>query len=195
MEDADTTSSKKEQQKKLEAMEEGEVRDNQKSVKSLSDHIKQIYENEGLPVSDEGSEETIGDLCDDERNELLEQHFKKDEPPAKKMRFDDPIVPIPVKRNFYVHVERDLRERAFFMLAKQRCGIQLVQCDSCRANRLHQISQQYGNDHLILVNMCEHCLKTNMYLASLYNTFWPKVELHNVQRINHHLPGEGCTSF
>ena len=141
--------------------------------------------------SDCGSEETIGDLCDDERNELLEQlHTKNDEPPAKKMRYEEgPIVPIPVKRNFYVHVERDLRERAFFMLAKQRCGIQLVQCDSCRANRLHQISQPYGNDHLILVNMCEHCLKTNMDLASLYNTFWPKVDLPNIKRVNHQLSG------
>ena len=79
-----------------------------------------------------------------------------------------------MKQNFYVYVKRDIRERIFFMIAKQLTSVSanlVVQIGTIK------ILQQYGKDHLILVNICEHCFKTNMDLASLCNTSYPNVEL------------------
>lgn len=161
------------------------------SEKSMSEKIEEIYREEGLPESDAGSEETIADLGKtDDNNELDEMC----EPAKKKMRLEITKLQKEMKA-YYVHVERPLRERAFNSLVKQRFSIQIVQCDICRANRTHLIVQNYGSDWLVVMNLCEKCLQTNMEIGKLHNTFWPKYEQLELCRINHQLPSDGIIFF
>ena len=160
--------------------------------KSVGEKIEEIYQMEVLPESDAGSGETIADLgkTEDGADDLDDLC----EPKKKKMRMEVGELQ-KENKNYYVHVELSMRERAFNALVKQRFAIQIIQCDVCRANRTHLIVQAYEADWLVLVNLCEKCLHTNMEIGKLYNTFWPKYEQKNICRINHQLPNEGKNLF
>ena len=109
----------------------------------------------------------------DNGNESIDNMAKSwfDDQSIKKIQHFDEMENAKLK---YIQIPKSTQIEAFNSLSHQRYSLSFSQCDDCRANRVHPIIEEYGQNFAVILNLCQEDLDYNKSVSNMFWLYWPK---------------------